>query len=160
EAARGDGWVKLVGDWIDRKVGDLAPCWPADALRTAIEAAHAEGARVTAHVFGAAALPDLLAAGIDCLEHGSGLTPDLAQRAAEQGVAVVPTLTNTENFLEFAAQGEAKFPRYAQTMRRLHTNRIPALRAALEAGMPVYAGTDAGGSLPHGLLAEELVRLH
>jgi imidazolonepropionase-like amidohydrolase len=28
EARRGDGWVKLVGDWIDRGVGDLAPCWP------------------------------------------------------------------------------------------------------------------------------------
>ncbi|HOA03521.1 MAG TPA: amidohydrolase, partial [Dermatophilaceae bacterium] len=28
EARRGDGWVKLVGDWIDRETGDLAPCWP------------------------------------------------------------------------------------------------------------------------------------
>jgi imidazolonepropionase-like amidohydrolase len=25
QARRGDGWVKLVGDWIDRRVGDLAP---------------------------------------------------------------------------------------------------------------------------------------
>src|SRR5687768_11203990 len=28
EARAGDGWVKLVGDWIDRSVGDLSPCWP------------------------------------------------------------------------------------------------------------------------------------
>ena len=28
QAARGDGWVKLVGDWIDRETGDLGPCWP------------------------------------------------------------------------------------------------------------------------------------
>jgi imidazolonepropionase-like amidohydrolase len=27
EARRGDGWVKLVGDWIDRDAGDLTPCW-------------------------------------------------------------------------------------------------------------------------------------
>src|SRR5699024_8596232 len=27
QARRGDGWVKLVGDWIDRGVGDLTPCW-------------------------------------------------------------------------------------------------------------------------------------
>jgi imidazolonepropionase-like amidohydrolase len=26
QAAAGDGWVKLVGDWIDRDAGDLAPC--------------------------------------------------------------------------------------------------------------------------------------
>ena len=25
QAARGDGWVKLVGDWIDRDAGDLTP---------------------------------------------------------------------------------------------------------------------------------------
>src|SRR6476619_46381 len=77
EAQRGDGWVKLVGDWIDRDVADLAPCWPLDALRAAIDTAHAHGARVTAHVFGEEALPDLFEAGIDCIEHGTGLTPDL-----------------------------------------------------------------------------------
>ena len=51
EARRGDGWVKLVGDWIDRSAGDLTPCWPREALEPAIAAAHAEGARVTAHTF-------------------------------------------------------------------------------------------------------------
>ena len=57
QARRGDGWVKLVGDWIDRGVGDLAPLWSDDVLVDAIAAAHAEGARVTAHVFGEDALP-------------------------------------------------------------------------------------------------------
>ena len=52
QARAGDGWVKLVGDWIDREVGDLAPLWPDDVLVAAIDAAHAAGARVTAHVFG------------------------------------------------------------------------------------------------------------
>ena len=28
QARRGDGWVKLVGDWIDRDRGDLGPLWP------------------------------------------------------------------------------------------------------------------------------------
>jgi len=52
QARRGDGWVKLVGDWIDRGIGDLAPLWSDDVLKAAIDAAHAHGARVTAHVFG------------------------------------------------------------------------------------------------------------
>ena len=42
QARFGDGWVKLVGDWIDREVGDLAPLWSDDVLKAAIEAAHAE----------------------------------------------------------------------------------------------------------------------
>ncbi len=29
QARAGDGWVKLVGDWIDRDDGDLAACFPA-----------------------------------------------------------------------------------------------------------------------------------
>ena len=33
QARRGDGWVKLVGDWIDRGQGDLAPLWSDEALK-------------------------------------------------------------------------------------------------------------------------------
>ena len=60
QARRGDGWVKLVGDWIDRDIGDLAPLWSDDVLTAAMDAAHAVGARVTAHVFGEDALPGLV----------------------------------------------------------------------------------------------------
>ena len=35
QARRGDGWVKLVGDWIDRSAGDLAPLWSDEVLRAA-----------------------------------------------------------------------------------------------------------------------------
>ena len=160
QARRGDGWVKLVGDWIDRGVGDLAPEWPVDVLTAAIEAAHAEGARVTAHTFGTDALPDLIAAGIDCIEHGTGLTEELIGEMAARGTAVVPTLVNVENFPGFAAAGEARFPAYASTMRRLYANSGAVVRAAYEAGVPVFAGTDAGGGVDHGVIADEVRALH
>ncbi|HET9657864.1 MAG TPA: amidohydrolase family protein [Kineosporiaceae bacterium] len=159
EARRGDGWVKLVGDWIDRDCGDLAPCWPADALAEAVAAAHAEGARVTAHCFGEDCLPDLIAAGIDGIEHASGLTDDTRAAVAARGIAVVPTLVNVAKFPEFAAAGEAKFPRYAAHMRALHARRYETVAAAYESGVPLFAGTDAGGSLPHGLVAREVAEL-
>ena len=156
QARRGDGWVKLVGDWIDRGVGDLAPEWPEDAVKAAIAAAHEEGARVTAHTFGTDALPALIDAGIDCIEHGTGLTEELIGRMAESGTAVVPTLVNVANFPGFAAAGERKFPSYASTMRRLHASAGAVVRAAFDAGVPVFAGTDAGGGIEHGLIAEEI----
>ncbi len=159
EARRGDGWVKLVGDWIDRELGDLGPCWPLDALEAAIRRAHELGARVTAHVFGEDALPDLIAGGIDGIEHGTGLSDDLIAIMAERGVSMVPTLVNIDNFPKFAKQGEAKFPRYAERMRRLHMRRYDNVRTAHEAGVPIFAGTDAGGQLPHGLLAREVQEL-
>ncbi|MEZ0064863.1 imidazolonepropionase-like amidohydrolase [Streptacidiphilus sp. MAP12-20] len=159
EARRGDGWVKLVGDWIDRDRGDLAPCWPREALEQAMAAAHAEGARVTAHVFGEDALRDLVEAGIDCVEHATGLTEDTIPLFAERGVAIVPTLVNIAHFPEHAAAGEAKFPAYAGTMRALHGRRYATVAAAYEAGVPIFTGTDAGGSLPHGLVAQEVAEL-
>jgi imidazolonepropionase-like amidohydrolase len=160
QARRGDGWVKLVGDWIDRGAGDLAPEWPADVIAAAITAAHAEGARVTAHTFGTDALPDLIAAGIDCIEHGTGLTEELVGEMAARGTAVVPTLVNVANFPGFAAAGEKRFPAYASTIRRLHAGSGAVVRAAYEAGVPVFAGTDAGGGIDHGVIADEVRALH
>ncbi|WP_336922794.1 amidohydrolase family protein [Aquipuribacter sp. SD81] len=159
QARRGDGWVKLVGDWIDRDLGDLAPLWPADVVAAAIDAAHTEGARVTAHCFSEDALPDLLAAGIDGIEHGTGFGPATVAAAADQRVAVVPTLVNIATFPQLAARGEDKFPRWAAHMRALHARRLQNVRDLHEAGVPLFVGTDAGGSLPHGLVAQEVAEL-
>jgi imidazolonepropionase-like amidohydrolase len=156
QAARGDGWVKLAADWIDRSVGDLAPVWPDTVLVEAVGRAHALGARVAAHVFGEAALPGLIAAGIDSIEHGTGLTDDLLDDVVRHGIAVVPTLINIDNFPEFARQGEQRFPRYAAHMRALYESSRQRVRTAWEAGVPIYPGTDAGGSLLHGLVREEI----
>lgn len=163
EARRGDGWVKIVGDWIDRDTGDLSPCWPRWALDEAMRTAHENGARVTAHVFGEEALPDLVAAGIDCIEHATGLVSvddgSLRDEMARRGVPIVPTLINIDNFGSFAAAGEARFPRYAAHMRSLHAGSRRNVAEAAEAGVRIYAGTDAGGTLPHGLVAREVVAL-
>ncbi len=155
QAAAGDGWVKLVGDWIDRGVGDLAPLWPDDVLVAAIDAAHRAGARVTAHVFGTDALPGLIRAGIDCIEHGTGLTDDLTAEMAARGTALVPTLINVETFLGIA-DSASKYPTYAAHMRELHAGAHDVVRRAAEAGVRVFAGTDAGGGIAHGRIADEI----
>jgi imidazolonepropionase-like amidohydrolase len=155
QARRSDGWVKLVGDWIDREVGDLAPLWSDDVLKAAIESAHAHGARVTAHVFGEDALPGLINAGIDCIEHGTGITGDIVELMVERGTALVPTLINIERFPGIA-DGAAKYPRYAAHMRDLYATSWQRVAAAREAGVPIYAGTDAGSVIAHGRIAEEV----
>ncbi|MDQ6936652.1 MAG: amidohydrolase family protein [Actinomycetota bacterium] len=156
QAARGDGWVKLAADWIDRATGDLGPTFPDDVLAAAVARAHELGARVAAHVFGEAALPGLVAAGLDSIEHGTGLTDDLVDEVARRGIAVVPTLINIDTFPGIAARAEAKFPFYADHIRALLATSRPRVRAAWEAGVAVYVGTDAGGSLPHGLIRDEI----
>lgn len=159
QARDGDGWVKLVGDWIDRGVGDLAPLWPDDVLAEAIKVAHENGARVTAHVFGEAALPGLIASGIDCLEHGTGLSGDQLAELARHDVALVPTLINIENFPGIADKA-GKYPVYADHMRALHAGVGEMVATAIEAGVRVFAGSDAGGMVEHGRLVDEIEALH
>jgi imidazolonepropionase-like amidohydrolase len=157
EAGRGDGWVKLVGDWISREAGDLAPSFPAETFAAAIEAAHAHGAKVTAHCFGHDVLPGLIAAEIDCIEHGTGLTPALIEQMVARGTALVPTVMQVDKFPEHAAGGREKFPAYADTMTDLYARRTATIMAAYEAGVPLYAGSDGGGITKHGNLAGEVV---
>ena len=159
EARAGDGWVKVVGDWIDRDTGDLSPCWPADVLAQAVAAAHEEGARVTAHCFGEESLRDLAAAGTDCVEHACGLQPDTVASFAAQGIAIVPTLVNIDTFPQIAGPAREKFPDYHRHMIDLYERRYATIGDARDAGIPIYVGTDAGGSLPHGLVATEVAHL-
>jgi imidazolonepropionase-like amidohydrolase len=129
--------------------------------KTAImfKVAHAAGARVTAHVFGEDALPGLINAGIDCIEHGTGLTDDTISLMAANGTALVPTLINIETFPGIADKA-GKYPKYANHMRDLHARVSTTVASAIEAGVPVYAGTDAGGGIQHGRIVDEIVALH
>ena len=122
-------------------------------------AAHEEGARVTAHCFAESSLADLVEAGIDCIEHATGLDETSVPLLAERGVSIVPTLINIETFPGIAAAADEKFPTYAAHMRALHARRYDTVRAAHEAGIPIYAGTDAGGALAHGRIADEVLEL-
>jgi imidazolonepropionase-like amidohydrolase len=159
EAQRGDGWVKLVGDWISRETGDLAPSFAPEVFAEAIAVAHEHGAKVTAHCFGTGVLPGLIEAGIDCIEHGTGLTPDLVEAMAAHGTALVPTVMQVDKFPQYAEAGAEKFPDYAATMTDLYARRTATIMSAYEAGVPLYAGSDGGGARKHGNLAGEVVAM-
>jgi imidazolonepropionase-like amidohydrolase len=159
QAAAGSGWVKLVGDWIDRSVGDLAPSWEPPAMAAAVAAAHAAGARVAVHVFAEESVAALVRAGVDSVEHGTGLSDEDIAVMAAAGTALVPTMLNIATFGSIADQARQKFPKYADHMLELR-DRLPAVvRSAHEAGVPIYVGTDAGGTIEHGLAAAEMLLL-
>lgn len=161
EAARGDGWVKLVADWIDRDLGaggDLRPLWPDDVLASAVQAAHAAGARVTAHTFATEALDALLDAGVDCLEHATGAEDRHIARLADARIPVTATLLQVAQFGEIAERAD-RFPVYAARMRRMHARRYAHVRDLHDAGVPLLVGTDAGGTIGHGRIADEAAEM-
>ena len=152
-------WVKIVGDWIDREIGDITPLWRADVLIEAVRRVHEAGARVGVHVFSEEALPDLIAAGVDSIEHGTGLDASMLDDVARRGIAVVPTMVMVSLFDSFADQA-TKYPAYAARMRRLQRSAAARMMATYDAGVPIYVGTDAGGHLPHGLAVDEMLAMH
>ena len=159
EAQASDGWVKLVGDWISRESGDLAPSFPPDAVAEAIAAAHQHGAKVTAHCFGTESLSPLLNAGIDCIEHGTGLQEHHLDQMAARGVALVPTVLQTGKFPQYVEAGRERFPAYASTMEVLHARRREVLMTAYDAGVALYVGSDGGGTTRHGCLHQEILAM-
>jgi imidazolonepropionase-like amidohydrolase len=158
EAKAGDGWVKLVGDWIDRDlaVPDLAPLWPDQALSQAVARAHALGARVTTHVFSREAAAQALRCGVDCLEHGTGLDAGLMAQAVTQGVAVVPTMLQRVNFGDIAASGRARYRVWADHLQRLYEARFSQALELHQAGVLWLVGTDESTQIPHGQYGLEL----
>lgn len=160
QAALGTGWVKLVGDWLDRDRGDLAPAWDDATLTAAVQAAHAAGVRITAHCFEEQSVATLVRAGIDCVEHGTGLSAEIIAEMAERGTALVPTMINIETFGGIAGRAQDKFPGYAKHMLALRDGFPAVVEAAAAAGVPIYVGSDAGGGISHGMAGQEMLRLH
>ena len=148
-----------MGDWISRDEGDLAPSFPSEAFAAAIATAHEHGARVTAHCFGETVLPGLIEAGIDCIEHGTGLSQDLIDAMVEKRISLVPTVMQIDKFPEYVEAAGAKFPVYAAHMTDLHARQRDTIMAAYDAGVPLFAGSDGGGISRHGNIAGEVIAM-
>jgi imidazolonepropionase-like amidohydrolase len=97
EIDEGAGWIKLIGDFP--RVADDGQITPdstdttflPDLVRQVVHAAHSRGVRVAVHT-NSLVVSALIAAGIDSVEHGVGLTAEDIQRLGARGGAWIPTL--------------------------------------------------------------------
>ncbi|MDT3767930.1 amidohydrolase family protein [Gleimia hominis] len=160
QARRSDGWIKLVGDWIDRADGadsTLQPLFSTEALKDGVQAAHEAGARVTVHTFARATIESLLEARVDCIEHGTGMTLSQMREAAQLGIAVTPTIIQVDLFPSFASSAGTKYPVYRDDMLGLYSDYSQTLRDFAESGLTLLPGTDSGSFQPHGSIAKEIM---
>jgi len=148
EVARGARWVKLVADFPVLSAGEPrrepVPTYPLADVRRLVEAVHAAGARVAAHTT-TRRVTELVAAGIDSVEHGPGLVEeDLADLAA-RGAAWTPTLCALVRAEPDDGPDSADARRrYAEARERLSY----LLPRAVALGVTVMTGTDVVGSVP------------
>jgi imidazolonepropionase-like amidohydrolase len=122
-----------------------------DEMQALVDEAHALGRRVMCHALGGPGLRTAIEAGVDSVEHGCYLDedPELIAMMAEKGIFFVPTFT------VYIFHREVSPPHVRVRGRDLEPHHIESVHRALEAGVKVGAGTDAGGH-QHQINAREL----
>ena len=126
-------------------------------MKAAIDTAHELGVKVTAHVHGPQGVQMVLDAGIDCIEHGTAMTEDQAARMAETGTALVPTLYPLAALQKAGDQVPADVRARAEEIKDVQSASV---KTAIESGVVVLPGTDAGTPLnPVGNLVDEMLLL-
>ncbi len=164
-AERGAGVVKLMASGGALTPGtDMTACQFTDAeVRAVVDEAHRHGLPVTAHAYPLTAIRQVVAAGVDGVEHCLGLTAtgwgvpaDLTERLARAGTAVCPTLG--------VAPGTAPPPRIRELIERIGiTEEARAAEYARlhRAGVTVVSGVDSGitPAKPHGVLPRAVAAL-
>jgi len=129
------GGLKLTADgWIDSP-----PNWTPQEIEAVVSEAHAKGARVAAHATSDTGVRLAVAAGVDSIEHGDSIRPEVAREMAKKGIFLSPTLT----VMAYVAEPRAKEGRgiWAE-MPKIQAKSIENCRRA---GVKIALGTDAGG---------------
>lgn len=137
--------------------------WTAAEIARVVDAAHARGAKVTAHSGRLSGAVEGVAGGVDAIEHGFDLDEATAAEMARRGTFLVSTLAVFQSWLSFGAT--TTLPRFAsgdgqKTILDRRERAIESLRLAKVAGVRVASGTDfGGGSLRANQLAWEVESL-
>jgi imidazolonepropionase-like amidohydrolase len=136
EVAAGARWVKVIADWSGPELS-----YDRRLLAELVRSVHAAGARVAAHT-AEAGVSDIVAAGIDSIEHGWSLDGSSIEAMARSGAALTPTLSALQSPLPDEAPPE----RRARQGRWLERGRASVALAAAR-GVTILAGTDIAGTV-------------
>lgn len=144
--------VKVYASGSFAQGGRVRRQFTVEELRAIVDEAHAAGLRVAAHAYGEEAIANCVEAGVDSIEHGIGLTEELAAKIKAKGIFYVPTLSAYVGL-------EGQLGPEAQNMVRKHLTQD--MRIAVETGLKIVCGSDFVGSEkdPHGQNHREIVYL-
>jgi imidazolonepropionase-like amidohydrolase len=120
-----------------------------EELRAAADETHRHGLRIAAHAHGTEGIIAASEAGIDSIEHNSMMTDEAARIIKQRGTYVVPNMHLLEA-LQHVPLPEA----LAKKQAFLHPQVIESFRRAVQQGLKISFGTDAG-VFPHGENAKE-----
>jgi imidazolonepropionase-like amidohydrolase len=135
QIGKGADWVKVYADYRWGAGGLAHATFTLEELKLAVEVAKSAGIPVSAHSTSTEGARRAILAGVETIEHGDGLTPELFRLMKERGTALCPTLS--------VASGP-----------NLEKKKI-VFKQALDAGVTIASGSDVG-VFAHGDNAREI----
>ena len=135
QIGKGADWVKVYADYRWGAGGLAHATFTLGELKLAVEVAKSAGIPVSAHSTSAEGARRAILAGVETIEHGDGLTPELLRLMKERGTALCPTLS--------VASGP-----------NIDKKKV-VFKQALDAGVTIANGSDVG-VFAHGDNAREI----
>lgn len=135
QIGKGADWIKVYADYRWGAGGAAHATFTLEELKLAVEVAKSAGIPVAAHSTSTEGSRRAILAGVETIEHGDGLTPELLRLMKERGVALCPTLA--------VASGP-----------NIEKKKV-VFKQALEAGVTIASGSDVG-VFAHGDNAKEI----
>jgi imidazolonepropionase-like amidohydrolase len=139
--------VKFYASGAFSRGGRVKPNFTEEEIHAIVDESHRLGLPVAAHAYGEEPLSAVVKAGVDSVEHGLGLTPEMARDMTRKKIYYVPTLS------------VYNLKTYANRNRPLVTRHLNEdLVIAKEKGVEVVTGSDIVGDAerPHGLSWREI----
>ena len=135
QIGKGADWVKVYADYRWGAGGAAHATFTLEELKLAVEVAKGAGIPVSAHATSTEGARRAILAGVETIEHGDGLTPELFRLMKERGTALCPTLS--------VASGP-----------NIEKKKV-VFKQALDAGVTIASGSDVG-VFAHGDNAKEI----
>jgi imidazolonepropionase-like amidohydrolase len=153
----GADFIKILatGAVLSKGIEPGAQQYSDEELRVAVEEAARWGSYVASHAHGAEGIKAAIRAGVRSIDHGSMMDDEAIELLkARPNTYYVPTLYVGEAVVNEGV--ELGIPASEiERSRKMSEYRNSTFRRALEAGIPIAFGTDAG-VFPHGLNGREL----
>jgi imidazolonepropionase-like amidohydrolase len=140
----GTDWVKIYSNtgaahFTPDGYIDTRPNWTREEIAAVVSEAHARGRKVAAHATSDTGVRMAVEAGVDSIEHGDSIRPEVAQEMARKGIFFCPTQTVLYYFADRTP------PDGKEDMKRTEEIAAKSIANCRKAGVKIVFGTDAGG---------------
>lgn len=144
--------IKIAMDGIQGgNSGGLYASFNQEETTAMVREAHRLGRKVVVHARGREGALYAARAGVDIIYHASRIDAEGVRAALGEGSAICPSLLLLANNVQYAQPDDPSYDWWPNIQRRELASASRRLRAAYEAGVPFYTGSETGFAVtPYG----------